>query len=122
MLSRCGGLTRFLDDGRIEIGSTVVERSIRPIAILESLCIVVGRLILRHCGIENSLAGALARPAGARRRTYRSAPAGRAASPLLTIASDLIRRGAAKVIQLGELMMILELHRQGLSIAKSSSN
>jgi transposase len=35
---------------------------------------------------------------------------------LPTIPSDLIRRGAAAVVQLGELMMILELHRQGLSI------
>jgi transposase len=32
-LSRWSGLTRFLDDGRIEIDSNVVERSIRPIAL-----------------------------------------------------------------------------------------
>ncbi len=32
-LSRWVGLTRFLDDGRIEIDSNVVERSIRPIAL-----------------------------------------------------------------------------------------
>src|SRR5271154_1974702 len=32
-LSRWEGLTRFVDDGRIEIDSTVVERSIRPIAL-----------------------------------------------------------------------------------------
>ena len=32
-LSRWTGLTRFLDDGRIEIDSNVVERSIRPIAL-----------------------------------------------------------------------------------------
>jgi transposase len=32
-LSRWEGLTRFVDDGRIEIGSNVVERSIRPIAL-----------------------------------------------------------------------------------------
>ncbi len=32
-LSRCEGLTRFLDDGRVEIDSNVVERSIRPIAL-----------------------------------------------------------------------------------------
>jgi transposase len=31
--SHGGGLTRFLDDGRIEIDSNVVERSIRPIAL-----------------------------------------------------------------------------------------
>jgi transposase len=35
-LSRWDGLTRFLDDGRIEIDSNVVERSIRPIAMTES--------------------------------------------------------------------------------------
>jgi transposase len=32
-LTRWEGLTRFLDDGRIEIDSNVVERSIRPIAL-----------------------------------------------------------------------------------------
>ena len=32
-LSRWKGLTRFIDDGRIEIDSNVVERSIRPIAL-----------------------------------------------------------------------------------------
>jgi transposase len=32
-LSRWNGLTLFLDDGRIEIHSNVVERSIRPIAL-----------------------------------------------------------------------------------------
>jgi len=32
-LSRWNGLTRFLDDGRIDIDSNVVERSIRPIAL-----------------------------------------------------------------------------------------
>ena len=32
-LSRWQGLTRFLDDGRIEIDSNTVERSIRPIAL-----------------------------------------------------------------------------------------
>jgi transposase len=36
-LSRWEGLTRFLDDGRIEVDSNVVERSIRPIAMNESL-------------------------------------------------------------------------------------
>jgi transposase len=38
-LSRWEGLTRFLDDGRIEIDSNTVERSIRPIAMRESLCV-----------------------------------------------------------------------------------
>jgi transposase len=33
VLSRWQGLTRFIDDGRIEIDSNVVERSIRPIAL-----------------------------------------------------------------------------------------
>jgi transposase len=32
-LSRWDGLTRFLDDGRIEIDSNIVERAIRPIAL-----------------------------------------------------------------------------------------
>ena len=32
-LSRWEGLTHFLDDGRIEIDSNIVERSIRPIAL-----------------------------------------------------------------------------------------
>ena len=32
-LSRWDGLTRFLHDGRIEIDSNLVERSIRPIAL-----------------------------------------------------------------------------------------
>ena len=32
-LSRWEGLTRFLDDGQIEIDSNTVERSIRPIAL-----------------------------------------------------------------------------------------
>jgi hypothetical protein len=32
-LARWDGLTRFLDDGRIEIDSNIVERSIRPIAL-----------------------------------------------------------------------------------------
>lgn len=32
-LSRRAGLTRFMDDGRVEIDSNVVERSIRPIAL-----------------------------------------------------------------------------------------
>ena len=37
-LSRWDGLTRFIDDGRIEIDSNAVERAIRPIAMRESLC------------------------------------------------------------------------------------
>ena len=38
-LSRWDGLCRFVDDGRIEMNSNVVERAIRPIATLKSLCI-----------------------------------------------------------------------------------
>ena len=37
-LTRWSGLTRFLDDGRIEIDSNVVERTIRPLATARSLC------------------------------------------------------------------------------------
>ena len=32
-LARWEGLTRFLDDGRIEIDSNIVERAIRPLAL-----------------------------------------------------------------------------------------
>jgi len=37
-LARWDGLTRFVNDGRVEIDSNVVERAIRPIAMRESLC------------------------------------------------------------------------------------
>lgn len=37
-LSRWEGLTRFVDDGRIEIDNNTVERAIRPLAMRESLC------------------------------------------------------------------------------------
>ena len=37
-LTRWEGLTRFIDDGRIEIDCNVVERSIRPIAMADSFC------------------------------------------------------------------------------------
>jgi transposase len=37
-LARWPALTRFLDDGRIELDNNTVERAIRPIAKLESLC------------------------------------------------------------------------------------
>jgi len=47
--------------------------------------------------------------------SWRSA-ADRAFRLSLMIPSGLIRTGAAMVVQLGELMMILDLHRQGLSI------
>ena len=38
MLERWEGLTAFLDDGRLEPDTNTVERSIRPIAMRESLC------------------------------------------------------------------------------------
>lgn len=38
MLERWGGLTAFLDDGRLEPDTNTVERSIRPIRMRESLC------------------------------------------------------------------------------------
>jgi transposase len=37
-LSRWAGLCLFLDDGRIEIDSNVVERSMRPLATRRSFC------------------------------------------------------------------------------------
>ena len=36
--ARWPALTRFLDDGRIELDNNTVECAIRPIAMLESLC------------------------------------------------------------------------------------
>ncbi len=41
-LSRWDGLTRFLDDGRIEIDSNVVERTIRPIALTRKNALFAG--------------------------------------------------------------------------------
>ena len=35
-LNHWDGLVRFLDDGRIELDTNIVERSIRPIAMTES--------------------------------------------------------------------------------------
>ncbi len=37
-LNRWDGFCRFLDDGRVEMDSNTVERSIRPIAMPVSLC------------------------------------------------------------------------------------
>src|ERR1700675_4100688 len=37
-LNHWDGLTRFLGDGRIELDTNIVERSIRPIAMTDSLC------------------------------------------------------------------------------------
>lgn len=45
-LSRWEGLSRFLDDGRIEIDSNAVERSIRPIAARTAAAL--NRLSCRH--------------------------------------------------------------------------
>jgi transposase len=39
---RWGGLSRFLDDGRIEIDTNVVERSIRPIALSRKNALFAG--------------------------------------------------------------------------------
>jgi hypothetical protein len=41
-LSRWDGLVRFLDDGRIEIDSNIVERAIRPIAISRKNALFAG--------------------------------------------------------------------------------
>ena len=41
-LSRWGGLCRFIDDGRIEIDSNIVERSIRPIALTRKNALFAG--------------------------------------------------------------------------------
>jgi hypothetical protein len=38
-LGHWDGLTVFLTDGRVEVDTNTVERSMRPIAVLESLCI-----------------------------------------------------------------------------------
>ena len=37
-LNHWEGLTRFLDDGRIELDTNIVERSIRPIVMTDSFC------------------------------------------------------------------------------------
>ncbi len=37
-LNHWDGLTRFLEDGRIELDTNNVERGIRPIAMTESFC------------------------------------------------------------------------------------
>jgi transposase len=41
-LSRWAGLTRFLDDGRIEIDNNIVERSIRPLALTRKNSLFAG--------------------------------------------------------------------------------
>jgi transposase len=37
-LNHWDGLVRFLDDGRIELDTNIVERGIRPIVMTESFC------------------------------------------------------------------------------------
>jgi hypothetical protein len=46
-LNHWDGLTRFLDDGRIEIDSNTVERSIRPLALNRKY---VQARIIHSCG------------------------------------------------------------------------
>lgn len=41
-LSRWDGLARFIDDGRIEIDSNIVERAIRPIALIRKNALFAG--------------------------------------------------------------------------------
>ena len=41
-LSRWEGLTRFIDDGRIELDNNTVERSIRPIALNRKNALLAG--------------------------------------------------------------------------------
>ena len=49
------GLTRFIDDGRIEIDSNVVERSIRPIALNRKNALFDGSDGGEHLAIIGSL-------------------------------------------------------------------
>lgn len=55
-LSRWEGLTRFLNDGRIEIDSNAVERSIRPITKHVSLCTPYSSICKHWKGIRVSSA------------------------------------------------------------------
>jgi transposase len=41
MLGHWAGLTVFLADGRIEVDTNTVERTIRPIAEVDSLCVLL---------------------------------------------------------------------------------
>ena len=41
MLGHWAGLTLFLEDGRIEVDTNTVERTIRPIAEVDSLCVLL---------------------------------------------------------------------------------
>lgn len=61
-------------------------------------------------GIENSLVGAAAASSGTR-------PKLAAFAPVSIVRPDLYGTGAALVVQLRELLMILDLHRQGLSVS-----
>ena len=54
-LSRWEGLTRFIDDGRIEIDSNVVERAIRPLALNRKNALFAGSGGGEHWAIIASL-------------------------------------------------------------------
>jgi hypothetical protein len=41
MLGHWAGLTVFLEDGRIEVDTNTVERTMRPIAEVDSLCVLL---------------------------------------------------------------------------------
>ena len=74
-LSRWAGLSRFLDDGRIEIDSNVVERSIRPIALNRKNALFAGsdgggRALGRHRLARRDRQAQRRRPAGLPRRRH----------------------------------------------------
>jgi hypothetical protein len=56
-LSRREGLTRFVDDGHIEIDSNFVERAIRPIAMTDSFCTSSSRNAGGAPKLDDGLAG-----------------------------------------------------------------
>ncbi len=81
-LTRWDGLSRFLNDGRIEIDSNAVERAIRPIAIRESLYIPLSN-ICKHWNrvvVGNATRAPLSRRRGFDRFRHQ------------VIGTDLIRR------------------------------
>lgn len=65
-LSHCDGLSRFLADGRIEIDTTTVERSIRPIAL--------NRKNAPFAGLAAPTQGLMAIARSAKRTTRRKPP------------------------------------------------
>lgn len=57
-LTRWDGLRRFLDDGRVELDSNVVERAIRPIALNRKNALFAGSIqFVKLCAAEFSLKG-----------------------------------------------------------------